>query len=374
MKIPLVDLTRQFRTIKDEIGEAIRTVLEKGVFILGENVERLEAEISNYCQTKYAVGVASGSDALELSIKALGIGEGDEVITTPFTFIATAESICANGAKPVFVDIELDTYDIDPALIEKKITPKTRALIPVHLYGHPCNMDAILKIAKKYNLKVVEDCAQAMGAEFDSRRVGGIGDIGCFSFFPSKNLGGYGDGGMVATNDKEIADRLKMLRVHGSVDKYHHEMEGRNSRLDELQAAILRVKLKYLDGWNGTRRKNAQTYNKFFKSLGVDSDLVRPVERQGCSHVYNIYAVRTKKRDELRNFLASKQISTAIYYPIPLHLQRVYEFLGHNKGDFPNSEKASQEILALPLFPELKVEEIEFVSKCVAEFLTFKTK
>lgn len=368
MKVPLVDLVRQYREIKDELEAGIKSVLEKGVFILGENVQRLEEEVASYCRTKYAVGVASGSDALELSLKALGVSEGDEVITTPFTFIATAEAICVNGAKPIFVDIELDTYNIDPSLIENKITERTKAIIPVHLYGHPCDMDAILKIAKKHNLKVIEDCAQAMGAEFDSRRVGGLGDIGCFSFFPSKNLGGYGDGGMVAMNDKDIADRFKALRVHGSIDKYHHEMEGRNSRLDELQAAILRVKLKYLDRWNGARRKNAQTYNEFFQSLGLDSNLVRPIEKQSCNHVYNIYAVRTKKREELRNFLASKQISTAIYYPIPLHLQRVYEFLGHKKGDFPNSEKVSQEILALPLFPELKAEEIEFVGKCFAEF------
>lgn len=368
MKVPLVDLVRQYLDIKDEIEASIKSVLEKGVFILGENVERLQHEISSYCGTKYAVGVASGSDALELSLKALGIGEGDEVITTPFTFIATAEAICANRAKPVFVDIDLDTYNIDPALIEKRIAQKTRAIIPVHLYGHPCDMDAILKIAKKHNLKVIEDCAQAMGAEFNSKRVGGFGDVGCFSFFPTKNLAGCGDGGMVVTNDKEIADKINVLRVHGSTGKYQHEIEGRNSRLDELQAAILRVKLKYLDRWNDARRRNAQSYNNLFQNLSIDSKLIKPVERPNCKHVFNIYSIRIKKRDELKDFLNSSGISTAVYYPIPLHLQRVYKILGYAKDDFPNSEIAAKEILALPIFSELQAEEIEFIGNCIAEF------
>lgn len=368
MRIQLVDLVRQYLDIKDEIDAAIKSVLEKGVFILGENVQKLEAQIANYCQTKYAVGVASGSDALELSLKALRIGEGDEVITTPFTFIATAEAVCANRAKPVFIDIESDTYNIDPMLIEEKITKKTKAIIPVHLYGHPCDMDVILRIAKKHNLRIIEDCAQAIGAEFNSKHVGGFGDVGCFSFFPSKNLAGYGDGGMAVTNDKAVADKIKMLRVHGSIDKYHHELEGRNSRLDELQAAILRVKLKYLTKWNNSRRDNAKRYNELFQNLGLNSKLIRPVERQGCKHVYNIYAVRTEKRDELRDFLTSRQISTAVYYPIPLYLQNVYKFLGYKKMDFPNSEKAAGEVLALPIFPELKAEEIELVVKSIFEF------
>ncbi len=368
MRIQLVDLVRQYREIKDDIETAIKPVLEKGIFILGENVERLEGEIANYCQTKYAVGVASGSDALELSLKALELKEGDEVITTPFTFIATAESICVNRAKPVFVDIELDTYNIDPSLIEDRITQKTKAIILVHLYGHPCDMDAILKIAKRHNLRVIEDCAQAIGAEFNSKPVGGFAEAGCFSFFPSKNLAGYGDGGMVVTNDKGIANRIKMLRAHGSIDKYHHELEGRNSRLDELQAAILRAKLKYLDKWIDARRRNAQRYNELFRRLGLAPKLKIPVERQGCKHAYNIYSIRTKKREELKNFLASKQVSTAVYYPIPLHLQRVYESLGYKKGDYPSSETAAKEALALPIFPELKEEEIEYLGQSISDF------
>lgn len=369
VKIPLVDLVRQYRAIKNEMDEGIKSVLEKGVFILGENVEKLEAEIADYCQAKYAVGVASGSDALELSVRALGIGEGDEVITTPFTFIATAESIWANRAKPIFVDIELDTYNIDPSLIEERITKKTKAILVVHLYGHPCDMDAILKIAEKYNIKIIEDCAQAIGAEFNSKKVGGLGDIGCFSFFPSKNLAGYGDGGMIVTNDREIADKIKMLRVHGSTDKYRHDSEGRNSRLDELQAAILRVKLKYLDRWIDSRRHNAQRYNELFQNAGLDSKLIRPIERRGYKHAYNVYSIRAGEREELRNFLNKQQVSTAIYYPLPLHLQKVYSFLEHKNGDFPNSEKAAKEVLALPIFPELTVEEIEFVVGSFSAFL-----
>src|SRR3989338_8487356 len=255
MKVPLVELVRQYKEISGDIDAGIKAVLEKGVFILGENVGKFEEETANYCGTKYAVAVANGTDALELSLKAMGIGEGDEVITTPFTFIATTEAICVNGAKPVLVDIEADTYNIGHSLIERKITKKTKAIIPVHLFGHPCEIDSVMAIAKRHDLKVIEDCAQAIGAEFESKRVGGFGDIGCFSFFPSKNLGCYGDGGMVVTNDKAIADRIRMLRVHGQSDKYRHDLEGRNSRLDELQAAILRIKIKHLDRWNDARRR-----------------------------------------------------------------------------------------------------------------------
>ena len=370
MKVPLVELVRQYKEISVDIDAGIKAVLGKGVFILGENVAKFEEETANYCGTKYAVAVANGTDALELSLKALGIGEGDEVITAPFTFIATTEAICVNGATPVLVDIENDTYNIDPSLIEAKITKKTKAMIPVHLFGHPCDIDSVMTIAKRHNLKVIEDCAQAIGAEFNSKRVGGFGDIGCFSFFPSKNLGCYGDGGMVITDDKTLADKIRMLRVHGQSDKYRHEVEGRNSRLDELQAAILRVKIKHLDRWNDARRRNAQLYNSFFKDLGLNSRLKTPTERQRCRHVYNIYNIRTKNRDGLRDFLTSKQVSTAVYYPIPLHLQKVYDSLGYKKGDFPNSESASLEVLALPIFPELKEEEIKFVASSISDFLS----
>lgn len=369
VKIPLIDLVRQYKGIEGEIKEVLNSVFEKGVFILGENVEKFEKEIADYCGTSYAVGVASGSDALELSLKALDIKEGDEVITTPFTFIATAEAVCANGATPVFVDIELDTYNIDPSLIEKRITKKTKAIIPVHLFGHPADLDIILPIAKKYNLKIIEDCAQAIGAAVDSKVVGGFGDVGCFSFFPSKNLSGYGDGGMVVTNNKELYDKIRMLRVHGAINKYDHQLQGRNSRLDELQAAILRIKLKYLDKWNEQRRKNAKRYDELFDSFKLGLGLIKPVEHKRVKHVYNVYSVRTKNREGLKDYLASNQISTAIYYPIPLHLQKVYKFLGYKEGDFPNSEKAARGILALPIFAQLKREEIDFISKCIYDFL-----
>lgn len=368
MKVPLLELVRQYKEISGEIDAGIKAVLEKGVFILGENVVKFEEEIANYCDARYAAAVANGTDALELSLKALGIGKGDEVITTPFTFIATTEAICINGARPVFVDIEADTCNINPSLIEGKITNKTKAIIPVHLFGHPCDMGAITAIAKKHNLKVIEDCAQAIGAEFESKRVGGFGDIGCFSFFPSKNLGCYGDGGMVITNDKAIADKIKMLRVHGQSDKYRHELEGRNSRLDELQAVILRTKIKHLDRWNDARRGHARSYNSLFKDLNLNSRLETPVERRHCKHVYNIYNIRVKDRDGLKDFLSSREASTAIYYPIPLHLQEVYRPLGHKKGDFPVSEKASAEVLALPIFPELKREEVEFIAESIFDF------
>ncbi|MFH0771035.1 MAG: DegT/DnrJ/EryC1/StrS family aminotransferase [Candidatus Omnitrophota bacterium] len=369
MKIPLIDLVRQYNPIKEEIGSAVRAVLEKGVFILGENVENLECEMASYCGTRYAVAVANGTDALELSLKALGIGKGDEVITTPFTFIATVEAICANSAKPVLVDIEEETYNINPSLIEKKINSRTKAIIPVHLFGNPCDMDSIMSIAAKYGLKVIEDCAQSIGAEFNSRKVGGFAEAGCFSFFPTKNLGCYGDGGMIAVNSKGTADRIRALRVHGQTGRYIHEFEGRNSRLDELQSAILRVKMKYLDNYNELRRKNARLYDSFFKDSDLVSGLVTPTEPKGRKHVYNIYSIRVKKRDELKDFLAEREIAAAIYYPVPLHLQKVYGSLGYKKGDLPVSEKVSGDILALPVFPELEEEEIRFVAKNILEFL-----
>ncbi|MFH0763392.1 MAG: DegT/DnrJ/EryC1/StrS family aminotransferase [Candidatus Omnitrophota bacterium] len=381
MKVPLVDLLRQYKKLQNEIDSAIKAVLEKGAFILGENVAKFEEEAAAYCGTKYAVGVANGTDALELAIKALGVGDGDEVITTPFTFIATTEAICLNGARPVLADIEPDTFNIDAGRIEKAITSRTKAIIPVHLFGQACDMDAVMDIAKKRNVRVIEDCAQAIGAEFKSKKAGAFGDIGCFSFFPSKNLGCFGDGGMVTTNDKALADRIKMLRVHGQADRYRHEIEGRNSRLDELQAAILRVKLRYLDGWNDSRRKNAALYDRLFEDLNKSGKLAVPVEKNGRRHVYNIYSIRAKGkvlseakgRDKLRESLTAKGIATAVYYPIPLHLQPVYSRLGWKKGDFPVSEKACEEVLALPVFPELREEEIGFVAQGVIDFLEGKS-
>lgn len=368
MKVPLVDLQRQYKRLQNEIGTAIKSVLEKGTFILGENVAKFEEEAAAYCGTKYAVGVANGTDALELAIKALDIGDDDEVITTPFTFIATTEAICLNGAKPILVDIEPDTFNIDAGRIEKAITSKTKAIIPVHLFGQVCDMDAIMTIAKKHNIRVIEDCAQAIGAGFNSKKAGAFGDIGCFSFFPSKNLGCFGDGGMVTTDDKTVAGRIKMLRAHGQADRYCHEIEGRNSRLDELQAAILRIKLRYLDEWNDSRRKNAQLYDKLFEDLDKNGQLTIPVEKKDRRHVYNIYNIRVKGRDKLRELLASRGIVAAVYYPVPLHLQPVYSRLGWKKGDFPVSEKACEEVLALPVFPELNEDEIKYVAKEIIEW------
>ena len=372
MKVPLLDLVRQYRQLQGEIDPAVKSVIEKGVFILGENVAKFEEEAAAYCGTKYAVAVANGTDALELAIKALGIGAGDEVITTPFTFIATTEAICLNGAKPVLVDIEPDTFNIDAGHIEKAITSRTKAIIPVHLFGQACDMDAVMSIAGKHGIRVIEDCAQAIGAEFGHKRVGGFGDIGCFSFFPSKNLGCFGDGGMVTTNDKALADRIKMLRAHGQADRYRHEAEGRNSRLDEFQAAILRIKLRHLDSLNDSRRNNAHLYNKIFENLNTTGRLTIPVEKKGRKHVYNIYSIRLKSRDRLKEALTVKGVATAVYYPIPLHLQPVYSSLGWKKGDFPVSEEACEEVLALPVFPELKEEEIRFVAQNVIDFLEGK--
>ncbi len=369
MKVALFELIRQYNSIKGELDPAISLVLGKGSFILGENVSRFEEEASAYCGARHAVGVANGTDALELALKAFGIGPGDEVITVPFTFIATTEAICLNGARPVLVDIESGTFNMDVSRIEDKITARTKAIIPVHLFGQACNMDAVLAIAVKHGLKVIEDCAQAIGAEYNGRKVGSFGDIGCFSFFPSKNLGCFGDGGMVTAADKSVADRLKMLRVHGQAQRYLHETEGRNSRLDELQAAVLRVKLRHLDEWNEKRRSNATYYDNAFAALRDSGKITLPGESKGCKHVYNIYNIRTGLRDRLRQYLSSKDIGTAIYYPVPLHLQPVYDKFGWKKGDFPVSEKACAEVLAIPVYPELNKDELEYTAGCVKDFL-----
>jgi dTDP-4-amino-4,6-dideoxygalactose transaminase len=369
MRVALFELMRQYSRLKSELDPAISPVMERGSFILGENVSRFEEEVSEYCGVPHAVGVANGTDALELALKALGIGAGDEVITVPFTFIATTEAVCLNGAKPVMVDIEPATFNIDVSRIEKKVTSKTKAIIPVHLFGQACDMDSVLDIAGKHGLKVIEDCAQAIGAEYKGRKVGSFGDIGCFSFFPSKNLGCFGDGGMVTTSDKSVADRLRMLRVHGQAQRYLHEIEGRNSRLDELQAAVLRVKLRHLEEWNAARRSNAAFYDKMFAGLAEKGRIILPCEAEGRKHVYNIYNVRTADRDGLRKYLSSREIGTAIYYPVPLHLQPVYKNFGWKKGDFPVSEKACGEVLAIPVYPELKNDEIEYTADCVKDFL-----
>lgn len=352
MNVPFVDLKRQYRQIKDEINTKLNDVLNSTQFILGDNVVLFEEEFAKYCGIKYAIGVASGTDALTIGIDVLGIGKGDEVITVPNTFIATADAISKNGAKPVFVDIDPDTYNIDVTKIEDKITSNTKAIIPVHLYGQSAEMGPILKIAKDYGLKVVEDACQAHGAEYNGKKVGSLGDIGCFSFYPGKNLGAYGDGGMIVTNNSEIAEHVTMLRNYGQKLKYYHSFVGYNSRLDEIQAAILMIKLKHLDNWNNLRRRNAKIYGDMLEKV----DVVIPIEKY--YHVYHLYVIRCNNRDKLQKYLISNGISTGIHYPIPLHLQKAYIHLNYSGGSFPITEKYVGEILSLPMFPELTTEEI----------------
>jgi len=372
-EIPLVDLKAQYDSIKEEIQLAINNVLDKTMFIMGENVKSFEQEFADYCGAKYAVGVGNGTDALHLALRACGIGKGDEVITVPNTFIATTEAITMVGAKIVFVDINPKTYNIDANQIEEKITDKTKAILPVHLYGQPADMDAICEIAKKYNLKIIEDAAQAHGAIYNStiegqeqaRRIGSIGDVGCFSFYPAKNLGAYGDAGIVVTNNQEMAEEVAMLRNHGRHQKYESEFEGTNSRLDELQAAILRVKLKYLDDWNECRGKHAEEYTALLNDVkGVSV----PQTLNKTKPVYHLYVIRVKNRDELQSYLKAEGISTGIHYPIPLHLQNAYNYLGHGKGDFPITEKCADEILSLPMFPELAMEQIKRIVSVINKF------
>jgi dTDP-4-amino-4,6-dideoxygalactose transaminase len=324
MKVPFLDLKRQYATIKKEIDEAVFSVLSNTRFILGPEVKSLEEKVAAYCGTKFAIGVASGTDALLLSLRACEVKSGDEVITASFSFFASAGVISRLGANPVFVDIDAETYNINPNEIEKKITKKTKAIMPVHLFGQCADMDPIMDIAKRNNVKVVEDAAQAIGAEYKGRKAGTIGDFGCFSFFPSKNLGGAGDGGMVVTNDPEMAEMIRILRVHGSKPKYYHSTIGYNSRLDTIQAAILGVKLDHLDDWSKKRRKHAKVYDSAFKDL----DMVTPKEESFNYHIYNQYTVAVKNRDELRKYLKEKEIGHDSYYPVPLHLQECYRFLG----------------------------------------------
>ena len=358
--IPMVDLQRQYRMLQEEIDTAVKDVLEKCQFILGPNVSELEKEIAAYHRIPFAVGVANGTDALLLALQACGIGEGDEVITTPFTFIATAEVIAQLKAIPVFVDIDMNTFNIDPAEIQKKITRKTRALLPVHLFGLPVNMDAIMDLGRRHNLRVIEDCAQAFGAEFHGKKVGTFGDCGCFSFFPSKNLACYGDGGMVLAQDPEIAERIRMLRNHGSRVRYYHPLLGWNSRLDEIQAAILRVKLRHIDAFNTARRRVAELYRSHLKH----PDLVLPQEVSECKHVYHQFTLRTKKRDELANALNSEGIASAVYYPVPLHKQEVFTGLNAS-ADLRTAEICAAEVLSLPIFPELQEDEIRLIASVI---------
>ena len=372
MKVPLLDIPASYETILKDVEKNIAQVIQSGQFILGPVVEELEEKISAYCETKYAVGVSSGTDALMISLMAEGIGEGDEIITTPFTFFATAGSVARLGARPVFADIERDTFNINPNQVEKNITKKTRAIIPVHLYGQSVDMNPILELAQKNNLVVIEDAAQAIGSEYDGRRAGSMGDYGCFSFFPTKNLGGFGDAGMVTMTSKDIYNKVKALRVHGSNLRYYHKVVGGNFRIDALQASIVLAKFKYLEQSTEKRRKNAQFYSQLFKEKKIADCLTLPLE-VFPRHVYNQYVIRVKRnRDELRSFLSEKNISTEIYYPLPLHLQKCFASLGYKEGTFPESEKAANESIALPIFPELSQDQLTYVVEKIDEFV--KTK
>jgi dTDP-4-amino-4,6-dideoxygalactose transaminase len=369
MKIPMVDLTAQYSSIKEEIDGAISRAIRQSDFILGPELEAFEEEIATYIKAKHALGVASGTEALQLALIACGLGPGEEVITTPFTFIATTETIAQCGAAPVFVDIDPKTYNIDTAKIEAKITGKTRAILPVHLFGQPADMGPMLELARIYDLKLIEDCAQAFGAEYEGNKVGSLGDAGCLSFFPSKILGAYGDGGMVVTNNPEIAEKLKMLRNHGSKLSYYYLIHGFNSRLDSLQAAILREKLRHLDEWIGERRRKASLYSELLGEIdGIELPYVAPYSH----HVFNYYTIRLKEprleRNKLREYLGSQGIATAVYYPLSLHLQDVYKHLGYKLGDFPESEKAQEEVLSLPIYPELGDDQIEEIAKQIKNF------
>ncbi len=366
--IPLIDLRAQYQSIKPEIDEAIQRVLDGGQFILGPEVEALEREIAAYCGTTHAVAVASGTDALELSLRAFGIGPGDEVITTAFSFFATAEAIIAVGAVPVFVDIEPVTYNLDPTAVAARVTPRTKAIILVHLYGHPCAMDPLMAIAKAHRLKVLEDCAQAIGARYRNQPVGSFGHAGALSFFPSKNLGGYGDGGMVVTSDATLAEQVRLLRVHGSRERYQHVSIGKNSRLDELQAAILRVKLRHLDEWNEARRRNVQHYNKAFQARRV-GQLVLPRELPDCRHVYHLYSIRTPERSRIQEILTRQGIATQIAYPSPLTTQPALASYLKNQAPCPVASAVSQDILALPFYPELPVAAIDTIVDQIAGVL-----
>ncbi len=362
--VPFVDLKAQYRTIESEVKAAIEEVLGATNFILGESVAQFEAEFAKFCDAKYAVGVASGTDALHLALKALGIKEGDEVITAANTFVATTLAISYCGAKPVLVDVDPKDYNIDVLKIEEKISEKTKAILPVHLYGRVANIDEIISLAKKHNLKIIEDAAQAHGAIYKDKKAGSFGICGCFSFYPGKNLGAYGDAGAVVTSDKEIYEKLRMLRNYGSPRKYYHDIIGYNSRLDTIQAAILRVKLKYLNKWSKARINNAKIYNQKLEGVG---DLKLP-SIEGQRLVFHLYVIRSKKRDLLLNYLRENGISCGIHYPVPIYALGAYKDLGFTREDFPVTEGVSKEILSLPMYPELKEAQIDEVASAIKKF------
>ncbi len=386
MNVPLLDLKAQYDTIREKILASVNDVLQSQQFILGRQVAALETAIAKFCGVRHAIAVASGTDALLLSLKALGIGHGDSVVTVPFTFFATAGAIVNVGARPLFVDIEEPTFNMDPeklalflarsctfSLTTQKLVHTAsgttiKALLPVHLYGQCAEMDEILKIARRYRLPVIEDACQTIGAKYHDRRAGTMGDLGCFSFFPSKNLGAAGDGGMVVTSSDDLAARVRLLRTHGAEPKYYHSLVGFNSRLDEIQAAILRVKLDYLEEWSRRRSCNAATYAEEFRSAGLGSKVRIPEIAAGRTHIFNQYVIRCAQRDDLKAFLKSKEIGTEIYYPVALHEQECFRYLGYSAQDLPRSTAAAGEVLALPIYPELTREQLAYVVKSIAEF------
>jgi dTDP-4-amino-4,6-dideoxygalactose transaminase len=383
--VPLLDLKAQFSQIRAEVMPLIDQVCASQHFILGEHVRAFEEESARYCRTRAGIGVSSGTDALLLALMALEISAGDEVITSPFTFFATAGTIARLGARPVFCDIDPTSFNLSSAsvqafideqcvataagLINRSTGGRIRALLPVHLYGQSADMDSLMVIARQYQLKVVEDAAQAIGSEHTGgARAGSSGDIGCFSFFPSKNLGAFGDAGLCTTSDAQLAERMRVLRVHGGKPKYYHALIGGNFRIDELQAAVLRVKLKYLDGWTEGRQRNAGYYSQAFLQSGLDHRVITPVVRPGYRHIFNQYVVRAERRDALKAFLTERGVGCEIYYPVALHQQQCFAYLGYQRGDFPESERAAEETLALPIYPELKPEQLAHVVECVTEF------
>lgn len=385
INVPLLDLKAQFAEIRDEVMPLIEAVCASQQFILGEHVRGLETELAAYSRCSSGIGVSSGTDALLLALMALRIGAGDEVITSPFTFFATAGAIARVGARPVFCDIDPQTFNLSPAAVDEFIERgcvvrdgvlrnrvsdgRVVALMPVHLYGQTADMDHLMPIARRHGLRVIEDAAQAIGSEHThGARAGSIGDVGCFSFFPSKNLGAFGDAGLCTTNDEALAEHLRILRVHGGKPKYYHAYIGGNFRIDELQAAVLRVKLKYLDAWTEGRRRNAAHYDAAFGAAGLGGRILTPHAVSGCRHIYNQYVVRAPERDGLRQFLGARSVGTEIYYPVPLHLQECFAYLGHRPGDFPESERAAAETLALPIYPELERAQLDHVVESIAAF------
>jgi dTDP-4-amino-4,6-dideoxygalactose transaminase len=364
--VPFLDLRLQYATIREDLAAAWQQVLENTAFAGGPFVASFEKAFASFCGCEFALGVGSGTAALWLTLRGLGIGTGDEVITTPNTFIATAEAISFCGATPVFVDVDPQTYTMDPNLLEPAITPRTKAIIPVHLYGQPADMDPILAVAQRHGLPVIEDACQAHGAEYKGRKAGSLGRAGCFSFYPGKNLGAYGEAGAVVTNDAELAEKIRILRDHGQTERYKHAMIGWNDRMDGLQGAVLSVKLKHLDKWNETRRSHARFYARLLEGL---EPITLPYEAPYARHIYHVYAIRVPRRDELIAALRQQDVSCGIHYPVPIHLQKAYEFLGHRPGSFPVAELSARELLSLPMFPELTMEQIETVAGGITSFL-----